>query len=149
MKIAVGADHAGWRRKDEVAGQLRSLGHEVEDFGTDSDASCDYPDFAVPVARAVAAGRCDCGVLVCGTGVGVSMAANKVPGIRAAACQSVEAVRYSRAHNDANVLCVGARLNSPSEIRAMVGAWLATAFEGGRHARRVKKINALDEGKRC
>ena len=144
MKIAVAVDHAGWPRKADVVEQLRSAGHDVDDLGTDSDESCDYPDYAESAARAVSEGRYDQAVLVCGTGIGMSMAANKIKGIRAAACQSPDAARYSRTHNDANVLCLGARLNSPEEIHTILEAWTSSAFTGGRHARRVRKINALD-----
>ena len=149
MRIAVAADHAGRAEKDRVARRLRELGHEVEDFGTDSDESCDYPDFAEPAARAVSDGRCGLGVLVCGTGIGMSMAANKVAGIRAAACQSAEAARLSRAHNDANVLCVGSRLSDSATIREIVDAWLNTPFDGGRHQRRVNKIGSLEKDRTC
>jgi ribose 5-phosphate isomerase B len=143
LKLALGADHAGRAAKDNLARMLREMGHEVTDCGTDSDASCDYPDFAARVCQAVTAGQCERGILVCGTGVGMSMAANRVPGIRAAACQQVEAARLSRAHNDANVLCLGARLNTAEALQAMTDVWLTTAFEGGRHARRVEKINSM------
>ena len=149
MKIALAADHAGWKDKTWLAEHLESLGHEVTDFGTDSEAPCDYPDFAVKGATAVAAGRCDRAILVCGTGIGMAMAANKVRGIRAASCECAEGARYSRTHNDANVLCVGARLISAETMREIVDVWLSTSFKGGRHARRVAKINALDEGKTC
>ncbi|MFO7900865.1 MAG: ribose 5-phosphate isomerase B [Planctomycetota bacterium] len=149
MKIAVGADHAGWKDKEWIAERLRRAGHEVVDFGTRSEEPVDYPDFAVAAARAVARGDCDRGVLVCGTGIGMSMAANKVPGVRAAACQTADGARYSRAHNDANVLCLGSRLNEEDELRAILEAWFDTDFEGGRHERRVNKINALDEGGPC
>ncbi len=147
MRIAVAADHAGWKDKVWLAEYLKSLGHDVTDTGTDSEQSCEYPDFAVKAAKAVAEGRCDLAILVCGTGIGMSMAANKVKGIRAAACQCVDAARASRTHNDANVLCVGSRVSSPESMREIVDVWLASEFEGGRHERRVEKINALDRGK--
>ena len=149
MRIAVAADHAGWKDKTWVAERLRKLGHEVTDFGTDSAESCDYPDFAVAVATAVADGRCDQGVLVCGTGIGMSIAANKVKGVRAAACQCAEAAKFGRAHNDANVLCMGSRLTDRETMAAILDAWLATPFEGGRHEHRVNKINSLDQGRTC
>jgi len=149
MRIGIGADHAGRQDKTWLVGRLRELGHAVEDFGTHSDAPSDYPDYAAEVARAVSEGRCDRGVLICGTGIGMSMAANKVPGIRAAACQTVEAARYGRAHNDANVLCVGSRVIPHEVMSDILDMWLSTAFEGGRHERRVEKINRLDEGKLC
>ena len=146
MKIAMAADHAGWKDKDRLADRLRDLGHEVEDFGTDSGESCDYPDFAAKAAGAVAAAACDVGILVCGTGIGMSMTANKVRGIRAAACQTTDAARLSREHNDANVLCVGSRVTDAGTMDAIVDAWLGAEFQGGRHARRVSKIMALEEG---
>ena len=149
MKIAVAADHAGWQDKTWLLERLRALGHEVEDFGTDSDESCDYPDFAAKAARAVAGGGYDRGMLICGTGVGMSMAANKIKGVRAAACQTVDAARLSREHNDANVLCLGARVTDHETMREIVDVWLASAFEGGRHARRVDKLMALEEGEGC
>jgi ribose 5-phosphate isomerase B len=141
----VGADHAGYLAKDELAGLLRSLGHEVTDLGTNSDESCDYPDYAAAVCETVASGGCARAVLVCGTGIGMSMAANRVKGIRAAACQQVEAAQLSRAHNDANVLCLGARVNTIDELREITTAWMQTEFEGGRHARRVSKIDTMDQ----
>ena len=149
MRIAVAADHAGRADKDHLAGHLRDLGHEVADLGTDSDESCDYPDYAARVARAVACAECERGVLVCGTGIGMSMAANKVRGVRAAACQTVEAARLSRAHNDANVLCLGSRITDRDAMRAIVDIWIGTAFEAGRHERRVGKITALEQGGAC
>ena len=149
MKIAAAADHAGWKDKVWLVERLKSLGHEVVDFGTDSEESCDYPDYAAKAARAVAEGTCHKGVLVCGTGIGMAMAANKVKGIRAAACESVAAARYSRSHNDANVLCVASRFSSREVIREIVDVWLATDFEGGRHERRVAKIMALEGKQAC
>ncbi len=149
MKIAVAADHAGWQDKTWLLERLRDLGHEVVDFGTGSEESCDYPDYAAAAAQAVAGGACDRGVLVCGTGVGMSMAANKVNGIRAAACQTVDAARLSREHNGANVLCLGARVTDRETMQEIVDVWLASAFEGGRHGRRVDKIMALEEGEGC
>ena len=147
MKIAVASDHAGWKDKTRLIEHLAALGHDVTDFGTDSEESTDYPDYAAKAARAVTQGKCDQAVLVCGTGIGMSMAANKIRGIRAAACQTVDAARFSRAHNNANVLCLGARLSSPASMREIVDTWLATNFDGGRHARRVDKITALEENK--
>ncbi len=149
MKIAVAADHAGWKDKEWLVGHLRSLGHEVVDFGTDSAEPCDYPDYAARVARAVAAGDCEKGILVCGTGIGMAIAANKIKGIRAASCESVAAARYSGTHNAANVLCLGSRLTPRETMREMVEAWLGAVFQGGRHERRIQKITALDEGKTC
>lgn len=149
MKIAVAADHAGWADKVWLAERLRRLGHEVEDFGAESDEPSDYPDFAAKAAGAVASGECERAVLICGTGIGMSVAANKVRGIRAAACQTADAAKLSRAHNDANVLCVGSRLTCREAISEIVAVWLATEFEGGRHEERVNKVMALEERETC
>jgi ribose 5-phosphate isomerase B len=144
MKIALGADHAGFQLKEKLRSMLRSKGVEVVDFGTDSGESTDYPDYALKVSRAVASGRADRGVLVCFTGIGMSIAANKVPGIRAAVAINEDAVRLTRAHNDANVLTLAAKYTSESDAERYVDAFLATAFEGGRHARRVGKIAEME-----
>jgi ribose 5-phosphate isomerase B len=144
MKIAIGADHAGFQEKNRLAEYLRSAGHEVVDCGTDSAESTDYPEYAARVAEAVASGQVERGVLVCGTGIGMSMAANKINNIRAAACQIPEAARFSRAHNDANVLCLGARLNTPDQMREIADVWFRTGFDGGRHARRIGEIRDLE-----
>jgi ribose 5-phosphate isomerase B len=144
MKIAIGADHAGFRLKEDLKALLGRRGHDVEDLGTGGDVSVDYPDFAVRVARAVAEGRAERGLLVCGTGIGMSMTANKVPGVRAAVCTDDFTARMARAHNDANVLCLGARVLGTGVAESALEAFLATAFEGGRHERRVEKIRALD-----
>ena len=143
-KIFTGSDHAGFDLRSRIVGHLRALGFRVEDLGTPSAESTDYPDWAAAVGRAVRAEAGSLGVLVCGTGLGVCMAANKIHGVRAADVWSVEAARLSRAHNDANVLCVGARLVPEAAAFAIVDAWLDTEFEGGRHARRVDKIAALE-----
>jgi ribose 5-phosphate isomerase B len=144
MKIAIGADHAGFIMKERLRRALESRGHEVDDWGTHSTESCDYPDFGAAVAREVAAGRAQFGVVLCGTGVGISIAANKVPGIRAAVGYSVEEVALTRAHNDANVLAIGARFFDEAAAEAMLDAFLTTPFEGGRHGRRVAKIAAIE-----
>ena len=144
MKIAIAADHAGFVLKEQLRRKLESDGHEVVDFGTDSDASCDYPDFAQSVGREVAQGRCDRGILCCGTGIGMAMAANKVQGVRAAPAQYPEEVRLTREHNDANVLTLGARFTLPEEAASMVDVFLETEFLGGRHARRVAKIAKME-----
>lgn len=145
MRIAIGADHAGWELKEHLRERLERAGHTVVDCGTNSAESADYPDFAIPVARRVAAGAVDRGILVCSTGVGMSIAANKIPGVRAALGTGVEEVRLTRGHNDANVLTLGARYTSPAQADAMVDAFLATDFLGGRHARRIGKIAALEQ----
>lgn len=140
MKIALGADHAGFALKRELAERLAAGGHEVADFGTFDDQSTDYPDFAQQVARSVAAGSADRGVLVCSTGVGMAIAANKIRGIRAALAMNPDEVELTRAHNDANVLTIGARYTDADSAMKMVDLFLTTAFEGGRHARRLGKI---------
>ena len=144
MRIALGADHAGVALKREVARLLDERGIPYTDFGTDSTDSVDYPDFAAVVGREVASGNYERGILVCGTGTGMAMAANKVPGVRAAAPSDETAARLSREHNDANVLALGERLTGPEVARDIVTAFLNTPFSGGRHQRRVDKINALD-----
>lgn len=144
MKIAIAADHAGFVLKEELRHKLMRDGHEVADFGTDSEESCDYPDFAQSVAREVAQGRSDRGILVCGTGIGMAMAANKVTGARAAPAQYDEEVRLSRAHNDANILTLGARFVAPERATQMVDVFLNTEFEGGRHSRRLAKIAKME-----
>jgi ribose 5-phosphate isomerase B len=145
MKIAIGADHAGFPLKQAVKSWLEEHGYEVEDLGTYDTEPVDYPDYAAAVAHAVADGKADRGILICGTGIGMSMSANKVPGIRAALCTDAYTARMSRRHNDANVVCMGARVVGVGVAESIVEAWLAEEFEGGRHARRVSKINALDE----
>lgn len=146
MKIAIGADHAGLVLKNEIAEQLRSAGHQVQDFGTHSAESTDYPDYAAPVARAVAGGDADRGVLVCASGVGMSIAANKIHGIRAALGINTDEVHFVRAHNDANVLTLGAKYTPAAIAAQLVQEFLATPFEGGRHLRRVEKIAQLEAG---
>jgi ribose 5-phosphate isomerase B len=144
MKIAIGADHAGFELKQQLGDALRKTGHEVCDFGTSSSESTDYPDYARSVARAVASGTAERGVLVCGSGVGMSIAANKVRGIRAALGVNVEEVRLTRAHNDANILTLGARFTEPAVAGQLVQAFLETPFEGGRHQRRVAKLSQME-----
>ncbi|MBN1918466.1 MAG: ribose 5-phosphate isomerase B [Verrucomicrobia bacterium] len=144
MKVALGADHAGYELKEHVKRWLVEHGHEVVDFGTDSTDSVDYPDYAFAASEAVSTGKADVGVLSCGTGIGVSIAANKVPGIRAALVNDPEAAVLSREHNSANVLCMGGRRTTPAQANAILEAWFATAFAGGRHARRVDKIMKRD-----
>ena len=143
MKIALGADHAGYSLKEHLRDYLAAHGHEVEDFGTHSEDSTDYPDQAAAVARAVAAGAAERGVLVCGTGVGMAMAANKIHGIRAANCFDPYITTLSRSHNDANVLAVAARITAPPLAEEIVRVFLETPFAGGRHARRTGKIDQL------
>ncbi|MEQ1503141.1 MAG: ribose 5-phosphate isomerase B [Myxococcota bacterium] len=140
MRIAVGSDHAGLELKAAIADHLRAAGHAIDDLGTHDRASCDYPDFAKAVAGRVAAGEADRGVLVCGTGQGMAMAANRVPGVRAAVVSDTFSARAVMAHNDARVLCLGQRVTGGGLALDIVDAWLGTAFEGGRHAARVHKI---------
>ena len=149
MRIAIGADHAGFALKERLRQELALEGHEVVDYGTDRPDSTDYPDYAAPVARAVASGRADRGILVCSTGVGMSITANKVPGVRAALGTNREEVRLARGHNDANVLTLGAKFTPPEAAEALVEEFLHTEFEGGRHARRVAKITALEQEAAC
>jgi len=140
LSIAIGADHAGFQLKTEMAEYVRSLGHTVEDFGANSEASVDYPDFAHPVANAVESRKDTFGILICGSANGISMAANKHKGIRAAVCWNREVAKLARQHNDANILSLPARFISIDEAKACVDVFLNTAFEGGRHANRVNKI---------
>ena len=142
--VAIGADHGGYELKEELKGFLRDWGYTVLDAGTDSTASVDYPDFAEAVANAVVRGDAWCGIVVDTVGIGSSIAANKVPGARAALCYDRATARNSREHNDANILSLGARMISPETAREIVAAWLQTPFGGGRHARRVEKIRAIE-----
>jgi ribose 5-phosphate isomerase B len=144
MRIALGADHAGVALKSQIKQLLDERGIEYTDFGTDSTESVDYPDYASTVAREVAAGRFDRGILFCGSGIGMAMAANKVPGIRAASVVDERSAQLSREHNDANVLSLGERLTPPDLARCIVNLFLDTPFAGGRHQRRVDKISQLD-----
>ena len=141
--IAVGCDHAGDHLKECLVAELRTLGHKVLDLGTDSTERVDYPDFGFAVARAVAGGEATAGVAVCGSGIGIAMAANKVAGIRAATVHDVESARLSKAHNDANVLCFGERVIDPKVAEEALRAWLDEDFEGGRHDARVTKLDAM------
>ena len=147
MKIAIGADHAGFQLKEELRELLIQKGFDVEDAGTHGPGSVDYPDYARAVAQRVASGAAERGILVCYTGVGMSIAANKVHGIRAALATCPEEVQLTRAHNDANVLTIGAKYTPSDVARELVSVFLATPFDGGRHQRRVGKITALEEEK--
>jgi ribose 5-phosphate isomerase B len=140
----VGADHAGFALKERVRDYLKSKGFEVLDHGPATLQPVDYPDYAEKVAASVAAKDADFGVLMCGTGLGVAIAANKVPGIRAATCNDTLSAYFARAHNDANVLAMGGRLTDEATARKIIDTWLSTEFEGGRHARRVEKIAIID-----
>ena len=144
MKISIGADHAGFQLKESLRRKLLAAGHEVTDRGADSEQSCDYPVYAAAVGRDVAGGAFERGILVCGTGVGMSIAANKIDGVRAALGITAEEVRLTREHNDANVLTLGARMIDSPTAEQLVDAFLETAFLGGRHARRVALIAELE-----
>ena len=144
-KIAIGSDHAGFESKENTKSELLGLDLEVVDKGTNSLASVDYPDFAAAVGRAVVSGEVECGILICGSGIGVSIAANKIPGARAALCWNEESTRLAREHNDANILCFGGRFIEPDQAARMVRLFLETKFAGGRHAQRVEKLAALDK----
>ena len=145
MRIAIGSDHRGYHLKEKLAGILRSKGYEVSDEGTSLTESVDYPDFAVLVAQKVSDGSCDRGILICGTGIGMAITANKFPGIRAAPITDEITAEISRRHNDLNVLCLPADMLSPRSVERMVEIWVDTEFEGGRHQRRVEKIGVIEE----
>lgn len=143
ITVAVGSDHAGFHLKDAVAAHLRGRGVEVVDLGTNSPESVDYPDYGAAVGRAVAGGDAELGVAVCGSGIGICMAADKIPGVRAGTVHDETSARLARQHNDANVICMGARLIGEAVALAAVDAWLDASFEGGRHARRTAKLDDL------
>jgi ribose 5-phosphate isomerase B len=147
--IAVGADHGGFKMKEELKSFLNGLGHQVHDFGTNSEDPVDYPDLAYAVARSVAEGAADLGIVIDGAGVGSAMTANKVPGVRAAACYTVAVARNSREHNDANVLSLGSKTISSAEMREIVQAWLGTEMTEERHRKRVAKIQAVERQYLC
>ncbi len=145
MKIAVACDHGGLALKKALLRYLADHAYEVIDFGTDSTDSCDYPDFALPAAEAVARGECERGILICSTGIGISIAANKVPGIRCAHCHDTYSAKYTRLHNDANMIAFGQKIIGDGLMLEIVETFLNTGFEGGRHRRRVDKIAAIEE----
>jgi ribose 5-phosphate isomerase B len=145
MKIALGADHRGFKAKEYLKKFLTELGHTAEDLGSFSEESVDYPDYGEKVGRAVAGGEFKRGIVICDTGIGICIAANKIPNIRAALCWNEKTAKMSRAHNDSNVLCLSAAFTEPELMEGIVKTWLSTSFEGGRHARRVGKIKALEE----
>ena len=144
MRIAIGSDHAGFAMKQMIVGLLSELGHSCEDFGCFNSNSVDYPDIAQPVAEAVSKKSFDRGILVCSTGIGMSIVANKVPGIRAAVCHDTFSARRAREHNDANVLCLGEWVIGQGLMREIVTTYLSADFAGGRHARRLEKIRAIE-----
>lgn len=145
MKIAIAADHAGFELKEIIKEYLKKSGNEVTDFGTNTTESVDYPDFAVPASRSVASGESDRGILICGSGQGMAISANKIKGIRAALCNDLHSAKMSRLHNDSNVLAIGGRILSTDIAVEIVKTWLETGFEGGRHQRRVDKMNSINE----
>ncbi len=144
-RVIIGSDHAGFDFKQSAINQLKDQKIEVEDVGTHSKEPCDYPDPAMKVAEAVSEGKADRGVLICGSGIGMSIVANKFPGIRAALVHDAETAKLSRRHNDANVLILGERVLDPRRIPEILSAWLETEFEGGRHQRRLDKIKSLEK----
>ncbi len=144
MKIAISSDHGGNQLRQEIIQLLEERGVDYEDFGPKSDESVDYPDYAAPVSDGVATGKFDRGILICGTGIGMSIAANKVKGIRCALVHDVFSAKATREHNDANVLAMGERVIGAGLAREVAAVWLETAFEGGRHARRIEKLQALE-----
>jgi ribose 5-phosphate isomerase B len=146
MKIALGADHAGVRLKDELKGFIESLGHQVTDLGCNCKGSVDYPDYAIAVCDQITAGAADKGILICGTGIGMTIAANKVPGIRCALVHDLFSAKATREHNDTNVLAMGERVIGPGVAEEIVKIWLGTDFSGGeRHRNRINKIKGLEE----
>lgn len=145
MKIALACDHGGLKLKNKIYEYLKERGYEVVDFGTNTADSCDYPDYALPAAEAVASGECDRGIVICSTGIGVSIVANKVPGIRCAHCHDVYCAEFTRRHNNANMLAMGEKVVGEGYALYIVDAFLNTEFEGGRHARRVDKITAIEK----
>ena len=149
MKIAIGCDHGALALKNALIPHLEEKGYEVKNFGTDTLDSCDYPDFAAAAAKAVAEGKCDMGIVVCTTGIGISIAANKVKGIRAALCADCYSAEFTRLHNDANILALGARTTGSGLALKIVDTFLNTEFEGGRHARRVGLIAEIEEKERA
>ncbi len=144
MRIAIGSDHRGFQLKSRLIEYLQQQGHEIADGGTHTEECCDYPDFAQAVAHSVSQGESERGILICGTGIGMAIAANKVPGVRAAPIQDELTAEMSRRHNDLNVLCLSADMLGQKNIETMVEVWLKTEFEGGRHARRVEKIAQIE-----
>lgn len=147
MKIAIGADHAGYRLKDVIVPYLKELGHEIADVGCDCDRSVDYPDYAIPVCDMVVKDEAERGILICGTGIGMSIAANKTPGIRCALVHDLFSAKATREHNDTNVLAMGERVIGPGVAMEIVKVWLETPFSNGeRHIGRLNKVKAIEEG---
>lgn len=149
MRVAVASDHRGFQFKEQIISSLRASGHEVDDAGPACGDSVDYPDFAAIVARKIRDGQADRGILICGTGIGMAIAANKFAGVRAAPCNDEVTAQISRRHNDLNVLCLSADLLSPRNVESVVHTWMSTDFEGGRHSRRIEKIHAIEQEQGC
>lgn len=149
MKVAIGSDHAGFKLKEQLKAFLNQKGFEVLDKGCQSDESCDYPDFGEAVALEVANNNCDFGCIICGTGIGISIAANKIPGIRAALCISKEMAHYAKAHNNANIIAIGARINLLDPPEEILETFIKSNFEGGRHEKRINKIKNIEERYKC
>lgn len=145
MKIGIASDHRGFQMKSRVVQLLESMSHQVQDFGPEDSANVDYPDFARLVARAVSGHDVDRGILICGTGIGMAITANKYPGVRAAPCHDAVTAEYSRLHNDANVICLSSNQLSDAQTEQIIRIWLTTAFEEGRHARRLQKIHEVEQ----
>jgi len=146
MKLSIAADHRGYQAKKRMKVFLSELGHQTEDFGTDSTKPCDYPDCAYPAAKSVAEGKTDRGIFFCGTGIGMSLAANKVKGIRAALCHDEVTADMARRHNDANILCLPADLLGDKQMTQIIRIFLETPFDGGRHLRRIQKLTKIEDG---
>ena len=145
MKVAIGSDHGGYQLKGEILAFLKEKGYEVKDFGTYGEESCDYADYSIVVAEAVAAKEFDFGILICGTGIGIGIAANKVPGVRAALCSDTFSAHATREHNDANILTLGQRVVGAGLALDIVNTFLTSKFEGDRHIQRINKITAIEE----
>jgi RpiB/LacA/LacB family sugar-phosphate isomerase len=145
MRISLGCDHGGYELKEAVKKHLASLGHDVNDLGCDSVDAVDYPDYGAPAARAVATGECARGILICKSGIGMSIVGNKIAGVRAALCLDEEMAELSRRHNDANVLVLSGGRTPPARACRIVDVWLSSAFEGGRHGRRMEKVKRLEK----
>lgn len=148
-KVAIGCDHRGIQFKKELISELKKHGYQVQDVGTDSEESCDYPDFAAKVGCLIQRGECDRGIVICHSGIGMSIAANKIKGVRASLCQTVEAAELARKHNDANVLALGSGFVTPDLAKQIMVTWLKTDFEGGRHEKRVQKISEYERRNSC
>ncbi|GAB5046803.1 ribose 5-phosphate isomerase B [Thermodesulfovibrio sp. TK110] len=144
MKVAIGSDHAGFELKEIISRMVKNMGYELIDMGTGSSCSVDYPDYAEAVAKAVSQGSVERGILICGTGIGMSIVANKFKNVRAALCNDLFTAKMSRLHNDANILCIGGRVVGKDLAMEIVNVWFNTPFEGGRHSRRIEKINLIE-----